>query len=271
MKGGSDTITKLLDSIGLVIPVESPCTIVDARLFLLFGVAAFRLEQIVSSKASIINDYGGTLVHYRDAASHRFTYKSFMKLLAKRLCEHGKETHGDLQLYERAALATPTSTTRRLLTRHDTRFQEMIRICNPTTGETPERKVKRQKLYGSSNVSSLTLGEQEARSRRNDCTGSILVRCANPSLVSDEGAHPDENNRHNCVVCGERTRWRCLGCHHYMCAIFDRDEGYYIIDDGSDDKVVCKKTCHIMFHLEALERDASHEDVPSVTPYFHRR
>jgi hypothetical protein len=56
-----------------------------------------------------------------------------------------------------------------------------------------------------------------------------------------------------------------------MCAIFDRDEGYYIIDDGSDDKVVCKKTCHIMFHLEALERDASHEDVPSVTPYFHRR
>ena len=57
-----------------------------------------------------------------------------------------------------------------------------------------------------------------------------------------------------------------------MCATFDRDEGYYIIDDGSDDHmVVCKKTCHITFHLEAHERDASQEDVPSVTPYFRRR
>jgi hypothetical protein len=34
--------------------------------------------------------------------------------------------------------------------------------------------------------------------------------------------------------------------------------------------VVCKKTCHIMFHLEALERNASHKDAPSVTPYVHR-
>jgi hypothetical protein len=57
-----------------------------------------------------------------------------------------------------------------------------------------------------------------------------------------------------------------------MCAIFQRDEGYYIIDDGSNNKVVCKKTCHIMFHLEVLERDASREeDIPSVTPCFHRR
>jgi hypothetical protein len=57
-----------------------------------------------------------------------------------------------------------------------------------------------------------------------------------------------------------------------MCATFDRDVGYYIIDTGGgDDTVVCKKTCHITFHLEALERDASQEDVPSVTPYIDRR
>jgi hypothetical protein len=43
-----------------------------------------------------------------------------------------------------------------------------------------------------------------------------------------------------------------------MCTNFDRDEGY--INDGSDHKVVCKKTCHIMFHREALERDVSHSD-----------
>jgi hypothetical protein len=56
-----------------------------------------------------------------------------------------------------------------------------------------------------------------------------------------------------------------------MCATFERDEGYYIIDNGSDDTVVCKKTCHIMFHLEALERDASQDNIPSVTPSLDRR
>jgi hypothetical protein len=57
-----------------------------------------------------------------------------------------------------------------------------------------------------------------------------------------------------------------------MCAAFERDgEGYYVIDSGGDDTVVCKKTCHIAFHLEALERDASQEDVPSVTPSIDRR
>jgi hypothetical protein len=272
MKGGSDTITKLLDSISLVIPIESPCTIVDARLFLLFGVAAFRLEQIVSSKASIINNYGGTLWQYRNAASHRFSYKSFMKALGKSLCDHGKETCSDLQCDERALLSTPTasSTRRQPITRHDTRFQR-IKICCPTTGDTPVRKEKRQKVYGSSDVSRLSAGQQEARSRRNDCTGSILVKCVNPNLVLDKGANPSKNCNHICVVCGHATKWRCLGCHHYMCATFERDEGYYIIDSGRDDTVICKKTCHIKFHLEALERDASQEDVPSVTPSLDRR
>ena len=56
-----------------------------------------------------------------------------------------------------------------------------------------------------------------------------------------------------------------------MCATFERDAGYYIIDNDSDDTVVCKSTCHITFHLEALERDASQDDVPSVTPSLDRR
>ena len=46
MKGGSDTITKLLDSIGLVVPIESPCTIVDARLFLLLGLLHSDLNRL---------------------------------------------------------------------------------------------------------------------------------------------------------------------------------------------------------------------------------
>jgi hypothetical protein len=153
-----------------------------------------------------------------------------------------------LQGDERALLATPNtrSTTRQQITRHGTRFQR-IKICYPTISNTPERKDKRQKVYGSSDVSRLSSGEQEVRSRRNDCIGSILAKCANPNLVVDERANPDENCQHRCVVCGQETKWRCLGCHHYMCATFERDEGYYIIDNGSDDTVVCKRRAILRF------------------------
>ena len=133
-----------------------------------------------------------------------------MKALAKSLCEHGKESHSDIQRDEGALLATPNSrsTARQPITRHGARFQR-IKIGCPTIGNTPERKEKRQKVYGSSDVSRLSSGEQEARSRRNDCTGSILVKCANPNVVVDEQANPDENSKHSCVVCGQKTRWRC--------------------------------------------------------------
>jgi hypothetical protein len=106
-----------------------------------------------------------------------------MKALGKSLCEYGKETPSD----ERAPLATPTTSraTRQLITRHDERFQR-IKICYPTIGDTPERNEKRQRVYGSSDVSRLSSGEQEARSCRNDCTGSILIKCVNPNLALDK-------------------------------------------------------------------------------------
>ena len=275
MKGGSDSITKLLDSVGLVIPhsMKAPCTMVDARLFLLFVVAGFRLEQIVSSKPSIVDDYGGTLRGYRDAANHRGTFKSSLKAIAEILCERSKaENSSELAPMESAASSTTTPVHRRVRTRQDDRFEE-IRIGCPTIGETPERKSKRQKLYDSSDATMLTVEQRETRSRRKNCLGTP-VRCVNPDLVNDRTVEINENNQKSCAVCQKHTPWWCAGCHHFLCTDIKHDNGYYVIDSGMSDRKVCRRTCFMQFHLDALQRAATEEteeDMPHVTPHLSRR
>jgi len=176
---------------------------------------------------------------------------------ASALCLLGKEgTTTQEEEQRRSAAGTPHTGT---ATRRSSRYQE-IHIGESAIGDTPQTAIKRRRLYSNPPADNLSSNELEVRSRRFDCTG-IPVKCVNPALMDDDDADPQEHCRHLCAVCGKATPWFCVGCHEYVCADFKdskRDSGYYIARLGGEENktVVCKKTCCITFHLEALEKAA---------------
>jgi hypothetical protein len=70
-KGGSDTITKLIELCQERIGIRSENNVALARLLLYHGVVYHRLNQILSSEKNL--EQYGTLYHWRNASSHRST------------------------------------------------------------------------------------------------------------------------------------------------------------------------------------------------------
>lgn len=106
-----------------------------------------------------------------------------------------------------------------------------------------------------------------------------MVKTVNPAILLDPDADPiDHKTRHHCSYCHHgRTPWLCIGCHEYACCENHNkpndgkdddgkdgddddddqyDDEYIVIDlDGPEKKqVVCKISCNLLLHLEALQR-----------------
>ena len=196
-------------------------------------------------------------------------FKTFLRDQANTLLELGKEINESTT--EHAFVETPRADRRR--TRNDERFQE-ITIGSPTTGATPAKRAKRQRLYESNEDAVLTMEEERVRNRRHECTG-VPVKRLNPKLMQNSNANPNDSNRGRCAKCTRQTTWYCAGCHHNLCASEEREHNknsYYVIKhDSSDPGTLCRKTCFLEFHLEALRREAAGDNVASVTPHASRK
>lgn len=266
LKGGSDTITKLLDSIGFRIPKpqQTPCGIVTGRYFLIFGIAGFRENQIMTSKNSIKEHYGGLLLKFRDAASHRRTFPQAIREFGRILCsDMGR--HAAVSQESSATLAIRPSRTQ-LDTRHSSKFEEVV-IGNPWTGETPKKKQKRERLYDDP-AASLSYVENDVKQRRHDCLG-IPVPLVSSKIQIDESVPEDSKCRQHCIICNEKTRWFCAGCHHHICVDGNPLQGgwnFYTMPTENGEKIVFRKTCFLLAHIDALKRNAMHEHVPMETP-----
>jgi hypothetical protein len=80
IKGGSDTITKLLCLNMYNTPCKSPSRHVIARMFLLGNVIIHHLHQFFTSKSDLVKSYP-SLKHYRIAASHTSTFHETLLLI----------------------------------------------------------------------------------------------------------------------------------------------------------------------------------------------
>jgi len=85
LKGGSDTITKLIELCQEKIGVRTENNVASAHLLLYFGVVFHRLYQIVSSSENF-DDYG-TIYHWCNAASHQSTFAESLELFIDTLLD----------------------------------------------------------------------------------------------------------------------------------------------------------------------------------------
>lgn len=104
LKGGGDTITKLLDDCQERIGKRTDVTVTCARLLLQLGIHCHRLFQIVTNTKPA--EEFDTLNHFRNAASKRFTFKKSLETVQDKLLQNAntavKKAFGLGRIYDEA-------------------------------------------------------------------------------------------------------------------------------------------------------------------------
>mmetsp|Transcript_7145 Transcript_7145/g.10465 ORF Transcript_7145/g.10465 Transcript_7145/m.10465 type:complete len:544 (+) Transcript_7145:549-2180(+) len=208
-KGGSDTITKIMDSVPFMVPTvsstKSPAQakVVGRQLLTLF-VPLLRLYQIGTAPKDL--DEYETLLAWQESASKRCTFRQILQIFKNyllRKVSRGPDT--------RQLLQTPQQSTEEEEHRIDGIAAVQTFGCR-TTGSTPKRAPIKT-LYGKLNPSHM---DQYLKRRHESCTGVMCYRLKPGSVLSTTSS--DENAlKGTCFVCGAETPYFCAGCHHYYC------------------------------------------------------
>ena len=254
-KGGSDTVTKLVDD----------CFVSPPKIYTNFESVAFtrcisnliasilKLYQTITSKDDISTAYS-TIQHYRNAASHRITFKRLLRKIYRifkaevQKAESEKENNNGN--HQQQALVSHRQ--RRTRVRGFTAVPEQmdfLAVSAERTFKTPTKAKK--KLIDKGNVPQMIL------ERTHKCTGYPF------EVVSQKEGSGKKDPRQRCFVCKTKTQWQCVKCHFYFCMSYkknsNRDEKLYYVK-GKESKhsnqeftKIYGKTCFHSAHETALQ------------------
>ena len=227
LKGGSDTITKLIEICQEKVGIRTENNIATARILLYFGVTFHRLYHIFS--ADMEPDDYGTIYHWSNVASHRSTFAESLELFHDTLLGLAK---GNLRitipsikmpnptgLYEpspgpAAAAKSQSSANKK------TPVLQKLPPGRTSLGATP------------ANGQSIDWVSREFNDQCDKCNGIYLTKrmAASPEEVEvsannssdDESLDEDRKakdprQRNLCYICKVRTPWACLGCGRSLC------------------------------------------------------
>ncbi len=215
VKGGSDTITKLMDDCILHPPFShlNLETVATTRCIMVIYTMVHRLLQTFSAKSNI-KSYK-TLHNYRNCASKRTTFHKSINTVKKRfnslLVEIEKENY--------AGSPTQHQSTRRsrarIFNKNQTTSSIPEKIDNvlvPVTGKTPQ-KTKRAIEKGKAASPIVQRWEQ--------CRGMPFL--VEKYVIDKHGNQTRRRQRYPCGECGSKTSWRCLVCKEWFCIEVQED------------------------------------------------
>jgi hypothetical protein len=189
VKGGSDTITKLLWMCKYAPPSDLPQASVTSRILLLSLTCIHRLHQVATSKLDVKNKYQ-SLSHFRNAANKRMSFSKTIVSTSK--CNaFNLPTAGETN---RSGMNRRPASPARLAAE-----ETCITVAHaPITTKTPKRNVLKQyqRLEESEKISMVNRTVLE---RRKKCQGQPIY-CA---------------ERGTCIVCHQDCQEYCVLCHHY--------------------------------------------------------
>ena len=231
LKGGSDTVTKLICHANSLVPVKSPqvrkstyaspyffdripsqpnpsCTILKtvllqasaiSRIFLLGAIVTNRIYQICTAQKDV--DQYPSLLHYRDANNHRATIREGLRLMGRawRLSAEASVPP------QSAAINAP----RRAL--RSTANVDQREWGAAAVGNTPARNVRTFYEADPKNINQKAVHE-----RRKNCRGLVMFRTFRDKSgqVHPKGA----GARGACAFCKKPlTNVWCAGCHTWLC------------------------------------------------------
>jgi hypothetical protein len=199
IKGGSDTITKLLWLNTYDPPCDTPQSHAIARMILLGAVVIHRLNQFFTAKDDL--DFYPSLKHFRNAACKRSSFHETLLQIVH-------------SIKQRSIKPILTSSTTNVITgaltrRGDTRTKE-VAWGTMATGSTPQRYVKR--WYSKDKAA--TNEEVEVVARMKSCSGVPVYRvCPKTKDYRGEGATG------YCIECNRKTNTFCIVCKKWLCNI----------------------------------------------------
>lgn len=248
-KGGSDTITKLIDDC-IVIPPKQHTnnqSAVIGRCISNLTATILRLYQITSSKKDLSSAHP-SICHYRNAASQRCTFQSICRKLY-RVCKSKIEVIESLNGQEDLRQEMQQQRARRKRYRNST-VPDLMTFAPKQTFKTPRKSMQRQ-------IENKTIPTPIIE-RSLECTG-FPFELVNPDEGNPKFQGKNMDPRRTCVRCGGKTKWYCIKCKKFLCISykgtkFKSEELYYTVEKESKDEKsrnitkIWGKSCFHMCH-----------------------
>ena len=220
LKGGGDSITKLLDRCKEQVGIRTECNAASARLMLYFAVLFHRLHQWCNAKPDLGVYFSAE--HARDANNKRSSFPQSLSLLCdmllsqaqrENLAENGEAALDQLAVHYNDVLAIRQNNEEK---EHDIdrRTRKTRSRANSTPGpvelDAPGGKTGiTPKHRNSTNPNQLFID------RCNTCTGMYIGKMV--SDPTEATTVKDGRLRRICYICDGKTDWFCLGCRRWLC------------------------------------------------------
>ena len=161
----------------------------------------FKLYQITTAKDNL-NKYT-TIQHYRNAASHRVTFKKALRMIYSILKKEAEEDGGENDNDENDDPNQQQHQRQRRARFNNNMVPQKMDFASAKTYQTPLKARRRQIERGEIDVSVIN--------RSKTCTG---FPCE--VLCQDEGSGKKDPRR-ACYICKAKTKWQCINCRLFFC------------------------------------------------------
>eukprot|EP00542_Grammatophora_oceanica_P001818 CAMPEP_0194065850 /NCGR_PEP_ID=MMETSP0009_2-20130614/85696_1 /TAXON_ID=210454 /ORGANISM="Grammatophora oceanica, Strain CCMP 410" /LENGTH=642 /DNA_ID=CAMNT_0038718741 /DNA_START=1379 /DNA_END=3307 /DNA_ORIENTATION=+ len=261
-KGGSDTVTQLIDSVYLGPPILRSQTVLVARYFMIYGVGLHQLQKVGSSDD--VEVYV-TVEAYRNAATQRVgnmrkTLIKISKCLFELASESSSVPGSSIPETPAAASVSESHPFTRSQASAASRLKPM-EVSEPVTGKTPKRK--RQQFYDKDAAELNTGNKFDNDGGGVPRDGGLLCarECCEAGLEWKRGM-----GRQACVVCQNKTSNFCLTCRMPLCTTnisgaADRlgeppfvEANMESLDGGEPSKLYFRNSCSDIWHHEGRQK-----------------
>ena len=255
-KGGSDTVTKLVDDCFVKPPRPHTNfeTVAVGRCISNLLATVFRLYQLITSKENLQDSYP-TIKHFRNAASQRMSFKKSLRLgyqLFKKEGEHliNAGLENDDQHHHHHHQQQQQSRPRRVQYSGSSTVPEPMEFVPVRTFNTPLRARRKQIQRGTVH--------EDVLHRSQNCSGFPYE-----VICQQEGSNRKDPRR-RCYLCSAKTKWKCIKCKFYFCMTAGmkskkRDEHLYYHkekenpESNTEITQVLGKSCFHIFHEHAIQ------------------
>mmetsp|Transcript_28857 Transcript_28857/g.52205 ORF Transcript_28857/g.52205 Transcript_28857/m.52205 type:complete len:720 (+) Transcript_28857:272-2431(+) len=246
-KHGSDTKTQACQSVSVPLPVDTPGAKAYDRMQMNVFADIHKGAQMFLANKDLAKY--GDIEHFRNAASHRMTFRACLIEISKIFLSiangNGANTESATIVSPQQSQAIPRVSKPAPIRRST----EDVLLPAARTGRSPQKN-KLKRLMNPS-----TADEQVASKRLKSCIGRPWFRvCATTGKSRGAGAEGA------CIVCNKRTNWYCRGCGNRCCAHRSPPEGPEFYRDissggGSNDPskyITARRTCLMACHPSYL-------------------
>ena len=241
IKGGSDSITKMLWHCAYSTPTDDNQSNATGRLLMLHFVLLLKMWQLSTAKEDL-NKYD-SLEQYRNAANKRSTFQGTLMATVEEMIKQAQTA----EISSTAPIAQVVSSLKRK-TRSEAAVSAIDIGPSVRTGKTPKRR-KLERLDSLQMLQEqggqLGVAERIMVDRLRSCTGI-------PAL-------PEGGTKKTCVFCRARTPNYCPRCESYIC--LKQSENFKKME-GIACTVLIKgdayhNCCYLEHHKQAIEQDLS--------------